>query len=107
MDAHAGHDIRKSIRTYYMVFGALMVFTVITVGVSYLHLPIAFAVLVALVVATIKGTLVALFFMHLIDERKLIYWVLTLTIVFFVFLMFVPLATNLNKIVGTFPGAVW
>jgi cytochrome c oxidase subunit IV len=107
MDAHAGHDIRKSIRTYYMVFGALMAFTVITVAVSYLHLPIGFAVLVALVVAAIKGTLVALFFMHLVDERKLIYWVLTLTIVFFVFLMFVPLLTNLNKIGGTFPGTVW
>jgi cytochrome c oxidase subunit 4 len=90
-----------------MVFGALMIFTIITVGVSYLHLPIAFAVLVALAVATIKGSLVALFFMHLVDERKLIYWVLTLTIVFFVFLMFVPLATNLNKIVGTLPGTAW
>src|SRR5262245_32240823 len=107
MDAHAGHDISKSIKTYYMVFGALMVFTIITVGVSYLHLPIAFAILVALVVATIKGSLVALFFMHLIDERKLIYWVLMLTIVFFVFLMFVPLATNLNKIPGTVRGIGW
>ena len=37
--------------------------------------------------------------MHLIDERKLIYSVLTLTVVFFIFLMFVPLATILDKIV--------
>jgi cytochrome c oxidase subunit 4 len=105
--AHAAEDIKKSVRTYYMVFGALMTFTIITVGVSYLHLPIMFAVLVALVVATIKGSLVALFFMHLIDERKVVYWVLGLTVIFFVFLMFVPLATNLNKIIGTFPGTSW
>ena len=65
MDAHAADDIKKSVKTYYMIFGALMLFTVITVGVSYLHLPIPMAILVALVVATIKGSLVALFFMHL------------------------------------------
>ena len=96
--SHALDDVRKSVRTYLMVFGALMVLTVVTVGVSYLHFPVALAIFVALVVATIKGSLVALFFMHLIDERKLIYWVLTLTVVFFVFLMFVPLLTHLNVV---------
>jgi cytochrome c oxidase subunit 4 len=107
MAAHAAHDMKKTIRTYYMVFGALMVFTIITVAVSYLDLPVAMAIFIALVVASIKGSLVALFFMHLIDERKLVYWVLSLTVVFFVFLMFVPLATNLNKIMGTIEGTLW
>ena len=41
MDAHAADDVKKSVKTYYMIFGALMVFTVLTVAVSYLHLPIA------------------------------------------------------------------
>jgi cytochrome c oxidase subunit 4 len=90
-----------------MVFGALMVLTCITVGVSYLHLSIPLAVSVALIVATIKGSLVALFFMHLSDERKLIYYALALTVVFFVFLMFVPLLTNSNKISGTIHAPVW
>jgi cytochrome c oxidase subunit 4 len=107
MDAHAAHDIRKSVKTYYMVFGALMLFTIITVGVSYLHLPVPMAIFVALVVATIKGSLVALFFMHLIDERKVVYWVLMLTAIFFVFLMFVPLATNLDRIIGSIVGNLW
>ena len=98
MDAHAADDIRSHVKTYFMIFGALMVLTVITVGVSYLHLPVALAVLVALAVATIKGSLVAMFFMHLKGERKLIYYVLALTVIFFIFLMFVPLATNLDKI---------
>ena len=97
MDAHA-NDIRSHVKTYYMIFGALMVLTMITVGVSYLHLPIPMAIAVALVVATIKGSLVALFFMHLSDEKKLIYYVLVLTVIFFIFMMFVPLATNLDKI---------
>ena len=98
MDAHAPDDIRSHVKTYFMIFGALMVLTIITVGVSYLHLPVAMAILVALVVAGIKGSLVALFFMHLMHERKVIYYMLALTVIFFIFLMFVPLFTNLDKI---------
>ena len=108
MDAHAAHDdIRSHVKTYYMVFGALMVLTVITVGVSYLELATPLAITVALIVAVIKGSLVALFFMHLLHERKVIYWALMLTVIFFVFLMFVPLFTNLDKILGTMPGTIW
>ena len=110
MDAHAHDsvdDIKKSVKTYFMIFGALMVLTIITVGVSYVHLPVAAAVTVALIVATIKGSLVALYFMHLLHERKVIYWVLTLTLIFFIFMMFVPLLTNSDKIPGTTPGTIW
>ena len=98
MDAHASEDISKLVKTYLMVFGALMVLTCLTVGVSYLHLATREAIFVALLIATIKGSLVALFFMHLIDERRLIYSVLVLTAVFFIFMMFVPLATILDRI---------
>jgi len=98
MDAHAADDIRGHVKTYLMIFGALMVLTMVTVGVSYLHLPVAMAIAVALVVATIKGSLVALYFMHLNHERKLIYYVLALTAIFFIFMMFVPLFTNMDKI---------
>ena len=45
------------------------------------------AVTVALLVATIKGSLVACYFMHLISEKKLIYAVLALTVVFFIALL--------------------
>ena len=99
MDAHASDDISKHVKTYFMVFGALMVLTIVTVAVSYLHLPVHQAIIVALAIATVKGSLVALFFMHLNHERKLIYWVLALTVVFFTVLMLVPLSTNLDKIV--------
>lgn len=108
MDAHAAHDdIRSHVKTYFMVFGALMVLTMVTVGVSYLELATPLAVTVALIVAIVKGSLVALFFMHLLHERKVIYWALTLTVIFFIFLMFVPLFTNSDKIIGTIPGTIW
>ena len=96
-DAHS-EDISKHVKTYFMVFGTLMVLTLLTVGVSYLHLATHEAIVVALVIASIKASLVALFFMHLNHERALIYYVLALTVVFFVFLMVIPLATMSDRI---------
>lgn len=90
--------VKKSVRTYILVFVALMVLTVITVAISTLHLNVAAAVTVALIVATIKGSLVAGFFMHLISERKLVYATLILTAIFFVALMFLPVSTYLNSV---------
>ena len=66
-------DIDKHVRIYITVFVALMVLTIITVAISRIHLPVPIAVTVALLVATIKGSLVACYFMHLISEKKLIY----------------------------------
>ena len=87
MSGHSPEEIKKSVKTYIGVFFALMVLTVVTVGVSYIHLPVHQAVALALVVASIKASLVALFFMHLIDEKRIIYGTLALTGVFLVFLM--------------------
>jgi cytochrome c oxidase subunit 4 len=63
------HDVAKQVRGYMMVFGTLLVLTLITVGVSYLDLPEVETVVVALVIATTKASLVAMFFMHLKFER--------------------------------------
>ena len=87
-------DVKKHVRVYITVFVALACLTVITVGISYLHLPTHWAILFAMVVATVKGTLVAAYFMHLISEKKIIYWVLTLCLVFFVTLMLLPTFTS-------------
>jgi cytochrome c oxidase subunit 4 len=86
-------DIDRHVRVYITVFVALMVLTIITVAISRLHLPVHQAVTVALVVATIKGTLVACYFMHLISEKRLIYAVLALTVVFFIALLALPVVT--------------
>ena len=97
--AHAGDighdpaDIDKHVRVYITVFVTLMVLTVVTVAVSRFHLPVPVAVTVALIVATIKGSLVACYFMHLISEKKLIVAVLLLTAFFFVALLALPVLT--------------
>ena len=93
-DNHA-IDIDKHVRVYLLVFVALAILTVVTVGVYYLELSTAGAIAVALLIATVKGSLVACYFMHLISEKKLILWVLLLTASFFFVLLLVPMLTSL------------
>jgi cytochrome c oxidase subunit 4 len=89
-------DIDRHVRVYITVFVALMVLTIITVAIARVHLPLPIAVSVALLVATIKGALVACYFMHLISEKKLILAVLVLTAVFFAVLLALPIFTHSN-----------
>jgi len=94
MSAHDSPEaIKAETRKYIMVFAALATLTIVTVGVSYLDLSIGMAVTLAMIVASIKGGLVAAYFMHLLDERKMIYAILGLTVFFFAVLMLVPAAT--------------
>ena len=90
---HDAADIDRHVRVYITVFVALMVLTVVTVAISRFHLPVPMAIAVALLVAIIKGSLVACYFMHLISEKKLIYAVLALTVAFFIALLALPVLT--------------
>jgi cytochrome c oxidase subunit 4 len=64
----AGHI--SPLRTYYTIFGALMVLTAITVGVAFINLgPANFPV--AITIAIVKATLVVLFFMHVKFSSRL------------------------------------
>ena len=95
-----GHDpaeIDRHVRVYITVFVALMALTIITVAVSYLDLSPGMAIAVALFIATIKGSLVACYFMHLISEKKLIYAVLVITAIKFIALLALPALTNGNS----------
>ena len=92
--------IRKHVRTYWMIGAALFVFTVITVAVNQVHLAVPLAITVALIIATMKGSMVAAVFMHLNHERMWIYAALVLTVIGFVILMLVPSLT-LGDSIGT------
>ncbi len=78
------HDIKAEILKYWKIFGALLVLTVATVAVSYLHFGLAAAILVALTIALVKGSLVACFFMHLISERKIVLVLLACVVITFI-----------------------
>jgi len=97
MSGSGGEDIRHHIKVYVGVFATLMVLTLITVGVSYMRLAIVFAVTVAMIVATVKGSLVAAYFMHLKSERPAIFWILIVMVLFWVHLMALPVLMYLNS----------
>jgi len=90
MSGHSEEEVKKQVTLYIRVFFALMCLTVITVAISYLHMPILWAVAVALFIACIKGSLVAAFFMHLSTEKKIILAILLLAAIFFFVLLSFP-----------------
>ena len=77
-----------------MVFAALGVLTIVTVALSYVNLPTVYAITAAIIVATVKASLVAAYFMHLITEEKVILWLLLLCGSFLVVLFALPLLTE-------------
>ena len=89
------------IANYRKVFIYLLIGTALTVGASYLelnvHNSIAGAIFIGLLIASIKGYLVAANFMHLNSERKIIYWILLLTVFFLSILLFIPILWDLNN----------
>jgi cytochrome c oxidase subunit 4 len=89
------------VRGYIAVFAALLVLTVVTVGVSYLSLPMTPTILVALAIASVKAALVAMFFMHLKSERPMVYWPLGLTAVLVVGLFASLLWSEGDHLFGT------
>jgi len=94
-------DLGHHITNYRNVFIYLLIGTALTVGASYVEFSvkdsIAGAIFVGLLIATIKGYLVAANFMHLNSEKKMIYWILMLTVFFLALLLFIPLLWDLNN----------
>ena len=90
---------KQHVRKYIIVFASLLVLTIVTVTVSQLHLGVSAAIMVALLIAGIKGSLVASYFMHLISEKKMIYMMLILTAIFFAALMGLPLFHHADPII--------
>src|SRR3954466_1511000 len=87
-DHSSPEHIKKTVRTYLIIGAALLVGTILTVWASYIDFgSVVWNITVALIIATVKSSLVAGFFMHLISERKAIYATLATTAFFFVALM--------------------
>jgi cytochrome c oxidase subunit IV len=92
MSSGHAHDVKAEVRRYMLVFGALVIGTIVTVLASYINFGTPGAnIIVALIIATVKGFLVAGFFMHLISERIMIYTILTATVFFFAGLMYLTI----------------
>lgn len=87
-------EAKKHIDIYMKVAGALAVLTVVTVLASYIEVAVPLAIIIALIIATAKGSLVVSYFMHLVDEKSRALAIsLVLTVIFWLVLMLVPILT--------------
>ena len=95
------NNITNHISNYRKVFILLLIGTALTVWASYMEFSvedsIAGAIFVGLTIAILKGYLVAANFMHLNSEKKMIYWILLLTVFFLALLLFIPVLWDLNN----------
>jgi cytochrome c oxidase subunit 4 len=91
-NVHSHHHILP-LSVYYTIAGILFVLTAITVAVSFYDFG-SLNLLVALTIAVIKGSLVALYFMHLKYDNKLYGTILILSLIFLaIFIGFTMLDT--------------
>jgi caa(3)-type oxidase subunit IV len=109
------HGVHQHVTRYLIVGGLLIVFTILTVALSYVdfggffswlfHIHIApsrggqLNIIVALIVASIKVALVVLVFMHLAAEKRLIYRILIFTVIFVLGLFWLTYLAWYNPIV--------
>ncbi len=89
------------ISNYRKIFIYLLIGTALTVGASYFDFNVsnsmAGAIFVGLIIASFKGYLVAANFMHLNSEKKMILWILILTVILLLPLLFIPVMWDLNN----------
>ncbi len=105
-DSHDAHDAHGHggadhvphvlpLTHYFKTYGALLVLTVITVGASYVNLGTQVNLVLALGIATIKATVVALIFMHLYWDQKFFAIIFSSSVLFLaIFLAFTMFDTN-------------
>lgn len=96
-DPHAHHGMAHVVPPAILlgVFGALMVLTAVTVGVTYWDFGYQVNLIVALAIAVVKAVLVVAYFMHLRYDNMLYTVLVTLCMVFIaVFIGFTILDTH-------------
>ena len=94
------HEVRKESKKYVWVGLVLLLMTAMTVAARQLNIGIAAAILIALMIAAFKGSLVASFFMHLASEKKAIYILLLSTLFLFIVLIALMLVGRSNVYEG-------
>jgi cytochrome c oxidase subunit 4 len=78
------HSKSSPLKAYFSVWAALLVGTFITYEAAYIELG-RFNAAVALIIATVKALLVALFFMHLKGANEKLLKLVVIATVFFLF----------------------
>ena len=88
MALHTDEEILHEERRYFKVFLLLGILTMLEVGVIYLPIPHFTIVLSLILLAVVKATLVAAFYMHLSSEKTTLKWIAVTPMILCVFLLF-------------------
>jgi cytochrome c oxidase subunit 4 len=105
MSAHAPAEIAAEERRYLVVFGWLFVFTALEVAIIYvpIHKYVIAGMLVVL--AATKAALVALYYMHLVHEKRTLTYIALTPALLCVFLLFM-LMPDLGRVTRAITHAV-
>jgi cytochrome c oxidase subunit 4 len=90
------HPHHASLRNYLLVWAALIVLTLSTVGLTYLdlgewHTPVGVAI------AVMKAVLIVLFFMHALESGKQVWMVIAVVVLFLAILYAFTLADYASR----------
>lgn len=96
------HEEHSGVARYVIVWVVLLVLTVVTVMTGRMHLP-TWGLALAMLIATVKGTLVAMYFMHLVDHAGANRLVFGVSILFVLLLLFFPLTDLGTRFRGAIP----
>ena len=80
------HTNSSPLKTYFTVWAALLVGTFLTYKAAYIELG-RFNAAVALIIATVKALLVALFFMHIKGAHEKLLKLVVISTIFFLILL--------------------
>lgn len=97
------HVVSRKI--YFVIFGALMVLTGVTVWIASFDLPGPLNAIVALSIAVFKATLVVLYFMHVRYSSKLTWVFVCAGVIWLIILFAFTLSDYLTR--GWVPIATW
>jgi cytochrome c oxidase subunit IV len=92
----SGHHISSS-KFLWGVGVALFILTFLTVAVTWINIPEPWNVVVAISIAVVKATIVALFFMNLWWDSKFNIMLLIMSVVFFILLIGITLLDTLYR----------
>lgn len=85
------HEAHSGPGRYWLVWGVLLILTIVTVVTGKMHLP-TIGLALALVIASTKGMLVLLYFMHLADHKGANRLVMGVSVLFVLMMLIMPIA---------------
>ena len=105
MANHSAEEIAHEERRYLQIFLILGILTVLEIGVIYLPIPHSVIAACLVIMAATKAALVALYYMHLSNEKRLLTWIALTPMILCVFLllMLTPDLGALTRLVAHAP----